>query len=136
MEISTNDLQELTNFNNFQEAEEDFLSEERCKRISTSRLTNIQKSSFNNNGHRTFSNLLPRNGHSSGGEKGSAESLIEHHQKHLRQKADDSITEKLNAISGYSRSLPNLSTPGKRRRSFSTLLQRDDNSTTGSPPLT
>ena len=116
MEISTNDLQELTNFNNFQE--EDFLSEERCKRISTS----------------TF-NLLPRNGHSSGGEKGSVESLIEHHQKHLRQKADDSITEKLNAISGYSRSLPNLSTPGKRRRSFSTLLQRDDNSTTGSPPL-
>ena len=132
MEISTNDLQELTNFNNFQEEEEDFLSEERCKRISTSSLTNIQKSSFNNNGHRTFSNLLPRNGHSSGGEKG----LIEHHQKHLRQKADDSITEKLNAISGYSRSLPNLSTPGKRRRSFSTLLQRDDNSTTGSPPLT
>ena len=124
MEISTNDLQELTTFNQ----EEDLLSEERLQKISTSSLTNLQKSSFKN-GHRSFSNLLPRTG-ANGGQKSPVKSLTEH-QKPLEQKADDhdSITEKLNAISGYSRSLPNFSKT--KTRSFSTLLQRNvDKSTT------
>ena len=111
MEISTNDLQELTSFNQ----EEDFVSQERLEKISVSSLKNLQKSTINN-GHRSFSNLLPRSGASE-------------HQKPLKQKDNDSITEKLNAISGYSRSLPNFSSRGSKTRSFSTLLQRNDKST-------
>ena len=122
MEISTNDLQELTSFNQ----EEDFVSQERLEKISVSSLINLQKSTINN-GYRSFSNLLPRSG-ASGGQKSPVKSLIEH-QKPLKQKDDDSITEKLNAISGNSRSLPNFSSRGSKTRSFSTLLQRNDKST-------
>ena len=71
-EISTNDFQELRTFN----PEEDVLSEERLEKISTSSLVGLQKSSINN-GHRSFSDLLPRTGASGAGQKIPVKSLIE-----------------------------------------------------------
>ena len=92
MEISTNDLQELTSFNQ----EEDFVSEERLEKISVSSLMNLQKSTINN-GYRSFSNLLPRTG-ASGGQKIPVKSLIEdqkptYHVKHQEPFPEDKVSK-------------------------------------------
>ena len=91
-EISTNDFQELTNFN----PEEDVLREERLEKISTSSLVGLQKSSINN-GHRSFSKLLPRTG-ASGGQKIPVKSLIEdqkptNHVKHQEPFPEDKVSK-------------------------------------------
>ena len=75
-EESSNDLQELITFNQ----EEDVVNEEKLEKISTSSLTNLQKSSINNS-HRNFSNLLQLTNISSREDKKSPVESLNEHQK-------------------------------------------------------
>ena len=86
--ISTNDLQDVITFNQ----EEDVLSEERLEKISTSSLTNLQKSSIND-GHRTFSNLLQRTGASRGQKIEHQKPTNNHNVKHQEPFSENNVSK-------------------------------------------